>query len=290
MELEDLRDIFGTAVSQAELFVTVGTGPELISIVFYLCSSLEEFRRDHLIECIHVFCDSLRSSETRTIQVSYNALCFYYDQKIGFDRTLVSRHVADSAISDHALNFLVRLRHLSLRKELVSSLIASAAKDERATLALINAACDARNAELLLNEPSWLELRIPTMEYTLRLFLVIFCHQYLRSAIQKIQSIRTFVANICEEHNDPPLSIRSLIVQNSAMTKPLVDALIGLKLMGTIVIWARRSEIRRLQLMRWRYWLELRRLASHPIISRCLTSFRIIWSHSSPCVSRVSSA
>jgi hypothetical protein len=132
----------------------------------------------------------------------------------------------------------VRLRHLSLTGELVSGLIPLAAKDERATLVLINAARDLQNAELILNQPSWLESRIPTIDYTTKLFLVLFCHQDLRSAIPKIQSIGQFFANICYEHNDPDLSIISLVVQNLTVTKALVDVLVRLKLIGVIVVWA----------------------------------------------------
>jgi hypothetical protein len=210
--------------THSNLFFRSECGPELISILFYLCSSYDDYRAMRLKECQSVFLAGLARSDSRTVVASYHALYHYYDQGLALNANTVAEHLGMADTASAALSFFVKLRHPPANEALIGTLIPLAQRDERALLVLVNLARTIEYARILAQfSPSF--LKFAALDDALRLLLIIFMHDSLRSGLLGWPEVPAFLAELAREREARHLQAVAAVICGLAPTKAFISAL-----------------------------------------------------------------
>jgi hypothetical protein len=224
-DVSDPYPIIDIMIEKWRPFMECGSGAELVSTLFYLCSSFVDYRENRIRRCCEIFCEGLRTGDVKTLRQIYNALCFYYLSGVKLDYGAIARHLFDKRISENVLRFLVKLKKVEATPELIAALISVAHEDLRATLLLIHIARKFGCAEKICANHTWLANEVPTIEATLRLFLMVFGHVELRKGMCNWPEIPIFFVNLCSKRDSELLAVIAMIVRRIGVTKRFLDNL-----------------------------------------------------------------
>lgn len=228
--LKNPYPLLDVMISQSSVFLKTSSGALLISTLYELCTTYEDFRSGRLVDCVLIFLAGIQSTYVKTIRASYNALCHFYngDDEVDFDA--ISYHLEDDRVNDNALNFLLRLDHIPVHDELISSLLTISRKNEKGVLCLIKMTTNEERAfSIFNNDPkrSWISMPLPTVEKTLQLFLALVKYpsisQELLSTFIKSAKKGNVVSNTLKRISD--LYLLALDENNSILLRALAATL-----------------------------------------------------------------
>jgi hypothetical protein len=151
----------------------------------------------------------LERDDTETLIAVYNALYATMSrvpgQRVPFDR--LKQHLSVSVLQSSVLNLLLvvpfvggqgffhGVRGPVLFRQLIR--LATEDGDERATLILMRITrSHPKFARALLSEAAWMDKLLPTISYTLKLFLIVFSDETLRGEIAGDPDLVTFLNNL----------------------------------------------------------------------------------------------
>jgi hypothetical protein len=221
--------------SCSRLFFREALGAELVSVLFHLLAAHRSFRRAKMEECQLLFGEGLQCSDTRAIQMSYNALCVFSDDSVVFDIAAVSGHLSNPEIRDSALGFLAKLGGIPVSQLLISRLIAEAFSCKEATLVLMKAAQSRGNAKMIIEAGRWIGAPFPTLQYSLELFLLLLGHKSFLLQLQNAPRVPDLFAELCREQNPLYIETISVILVRLRPTREFLHRLMQLKTLRLIL-------------------------------------------------------
>ena len=220
--------ILDLMLSSAKTFFRANVGAELISVLFYLCSSFESYKAFRVTECIQqVFVKGLDSKDVETIKMSYYSLHHHFLNSVSLDPVTLTNHLIREETADAALDFLVKLREIPATDEMISAIIALGYYEERATLILIRLARNLDWAIIICRDQRWVASRFPTLTHTLQLFLVLFSHEQLRSTIQTWPETLSLIDGVCREQDSMKLAAVAIIIRQIGVTRQFMKLLVS---------------------------------------------------------------
>ena len=220
--------ILDLMLSASKTFFRANVGAELVSVLFYLCSSFESYKSFRVTECIQqVFVKGLESKDVETIKASYYSLHHHFTNSVSLDPGTITDHLCNEETSDAALDFLVKLRQVPATDEMISAIVALGYYEERATLILIRLAHNFDSAVSICRDQHWVACPFPTFTHTLQLLLVIFSHEQFKGTVQLWPETLSLYDSVCRERDSMKLASVAIMIRKMGVTKQFMKLLVS---------------------------------------------------------------
>ncbi|OHT04212.1 hypothetical protein TRFO_28315 [Tritrichomonas foetus] len=247
LKSQDPYLILDILFKQDKYFSTPEILPTYVQFLINMCLKYPEFREMRLQHCWHQITSFLGIHTTiESLIVCYDALCtiapLYEGRKCPLHKLMqsVCSHLTHKTLQNHVLALL------SLKKFVISEiadynlidnliLLARERKEAKATLILMQIADVEEFAQLFVKDTTWLKLELPIIIDTLRLFLVVFKHPSLRSALSKSPYFVPFLLKLLSLNHNDIFKIICLIIHRIPMTEKLVRSLVNKKVVATFI-------------------------------------------------------
>lgn len=222
--------IVNTLFDGAARFQVPESGATYAQLLTYLATQFPEIREQREIDIYNCLLPLLLADDAATINYAYAGLSFIAakrdDLAMPFAET--SMHIRHPEVSEAALNFLLVAPLFSsevVPQRLINNLILCAEKSSTATLVLMRLSEERNIAQYMIQTCEWMGLKLPTYEYTLRLFLVVFSHKQLRNDIGHCEYFVDFITNQAEVADGKVHNLLSKIIRRIDLDPALIDAM-----------------------------------------------------------------
>lgn len=215
--------------------------PSYSSILLHLCSKYPDYCSARGGYCWDIFKSIIESeSDVTSLDVCYNSLAalfdFYKEGEIPINSIKI--HLKNSEISDSVLSFLAVLANGNAGTNedldansssvfsdpgILKSLLSISKTNVKATLVLMKASSDIQIASNILGKGEWMVSSLPLATDTLRLFLVIFGHQKLRSKIVSLPTFVPFLKAMTAINNSGVVTIICTILRRVTINQEMLD-------------------------------------------------------------------
>ena len=176
------------------LFMKSRVGAEYISLLVRLCDRYPAFRQKRFGHCRKVFCNFMDSFDKNAVKMAYSAVCLFYDDAFDPSIERLESDLADPDLGFYALSLLVRMKDVMIRSDLAGRLVTMAQSNVEAALFLLKMLAKSENwCKMLLEDSGWMVLELPTLEYTLKIFLVVMSYANLRPVISNLANLPEFL-------------------------------------------------------------------------------------------------
>ena len=232
-KIDDPIPVFNLAMKHAELFVN---DDDLVfpylTLLAYLCDNSKTFRKNRLSKCSKILSLVMDTDETFIIKSCYNALKTY--RYLAPSMSDIKRHLKTKSLQSSVISYLILSPPLEIDEKLLDMFLTIASNDERGTLILLQIAQNEENAELILQNPEWMRLSLPTPQDTLKLLLVIFHHVNLRNqAAENQYFLKLLIAVVKKTQETEVITVVCTILRRIKFTKSIVQDLKAMKFLTT---------------------------------------------------------
>ncbi|OHT03169.1 hypothetical protein TRFO_06851 [Tritrichomonas foetus] len=192
--------------------------PELVnnycSLILFLNRNSDEYRTARFANFWHVFTKYLELSEPSCHSILYTSLSMMLEMsfsdeisrlEVPIDQIVVDLHSKSNC--EAALSFIIAFTkidsHRMNQSNLISALLEASEKNIKATIVLMTLASNKAIAKTIIGDGNWALKDLPAIVDTLRLFLVIFSHQKLRSLIVELENFPMILNRFLVEFSSP---------------------------------------------------------------------------------------
>ena len=207
------------------VFMKSRVGVEYISLLVRLCDKCLTFREKRFVHCRRVFCNFLNSFDRKAVMMAYSAVCLFYDD--GFDPPIerLESDLGDPDLGFYALSTLIRMSDVKIRPDLAGILLSMAKSNLEASLLILNMLAQSEDwRKALLEDSSWLLLELPTLEYTLKILLVIMSYSHLRPLVSSLPHIPEFLSVMAKSKDQvTAMAVCSICTKLSFSREALAD-------------------------------------------------------------------
>lgn len=207
-------------------FIVDDTDESYLSLLFYLNSNFQFYRKNRLKYCRSVFIDSLfdPTISKKASITAYKAVINLFDNEFGEEISISSlfNDLKDQKFEKFSLQILVKMNVdlIPIKNKYIFQLINSAHVDENASLILqkmmSNSLRNEKIASILLKNSKWLKFGLPTFSHTLMIFqsCVKFGNNSLLSEIKNCQEIPFFFKALLNSDNINDIYQISVLIQD----------------------------------------------------------------------------
>ncbi|EAY04676.1 hypothetical protein TVAG_474740 [Trichomonas vaginalis G3] len=209
-------------------------GPDIaedyISLLTHLVKNYKIFRRERIKHVWKHVTKMLQSLDLETIRFCYICLTEiskYYEQGT-IDPLLIKKHLKSEDLHQVILSFLIMTktdRSQFANQGLLSGLIKIAAHNINATLVLMELATNPEIAQNLASLNGWILKKLPTVNDTLRLVLVLFKSKASRKILAQSEEFPQFLQLISKTRNSSLLSAICMLVRRLPISQDLITQL-----------------------------------------------------------------
>lgn len=228
-DFEDKMSVFELIVKKNEIFINDDALiPNYLSLLAFLCDKFHDFRKKRLTACSKILLSIMKSKsdDIDMLKSCYNSIKSYkyLSPKISQIKSDIKKRKLQSTV----INYLVLSPPLEIDEDLIDLLLVIANQDERGSLILFQIAETQENAELILQNENWLRMKLPTVDDTLKLLLVIFCHQELRQQTASNPYFFKFLHTAVKQEsaNTGTLTVICTVLRRIKLTKSIKKELI----------------------------------------------------------------
>lgn len=237
-DFEDKMAIFELIVKKNEIFINDDSLiPSYLSLLAFLCDNFHDFRKKRLSACSKILISimKLKSDDPDSLKECYNSIKSY--KYLSPKLNQIKNDIKKRKLQSTVINYLVLSPPLEVDADLIDLLLTIANQDERGSLILFQVAENHENAELILQNENWLRMKLPTIEDTLKLLLVIFCHPDLRlQAAENPYFFKFFNTAIKQESaNTGTLTVICTVLRRIKITKSIKKQLKDIHFLSTFV-------------------------------------------------------
>lgn len=232
---------------QDRYFSTPDILPKYLQLLVHLCKTNSEFRELRIQHCWHQITSFLTTNtNTDSLGLCYDSLIIlaplYENQKCPLLKIMPSicSHLDIDILRIHVLT-LLSLKKFTINEltecPLIDQLILLArnAQEVKANLILLLIADIEEFAKLFLSNTKWMTYKLPTINDTLRLFLVVFKHSSLRKEIVKSQYFIIFLTSLFGIKHTEIFQIICVILHRIPFNSNLVQLMINYKFIETFL-------------------------------------------------------
>lgn len=232
---------------QEKHFSTPDILPKYLQFLVHLCKKNPEYRELRIQHCWHQITSFLTTQTNRdSLAQCYDSLIIlaplYDNQKCPLHKAMPSicTHITIEILRNHVLTLLA-LKKFTIKEisecPLIEKLILLARneKEIKANLILLQIADIEEFAILFLSNTKWFTFKLPTINDTLRLFLVIFKHSSLRPEIVKSPYFIVFLTSLFEVKHAEIFQIICVILHRIPFDENLVQSMIDNKFIETFL-------------------------------------------------------
>ncbi|KAK8881579.1 hypothetical protein M9Y10_004323 [Tritrichomonas musculus] len=233
-DFEDRMSVFELIVKKNEIFINDDSLiPNYLSLLAFLCDNFSDFRKKRLGVCCKILSCVMKTAEIGLLKQCYNAIKSY--QYLSPKLSQIKHDLAKQKILSTVINYLVLSPPLEVDADLIDILLTIANQDERGSLILFQIAENEENAEILIQNEDWLRMKLPTIEDTLKLLLVIFCHQELRNQVSNNPYFIKFLQTALKQNdaNTGTLTVICTVLRRVDITKSIKKEIKGIHLLTT---------------------------------------------------------
>ena len=205
VRLEDFEDpmpMFELLIDEAESFASIIQVNLYVAVLGQVLSGCREFKKLYASKAIRIIAQIMKQVEVELV-----ALCYTGIGKLPADLSLpvemINKHLKNPKLQASVLSYTVVNPPLDADEILIDKLLELASDGEqKATYSLYQIAADKNGAQVILGNPDWIRMGLPSGEDTLRLLLVLFQHRRLRPEIAQMKYFVKFLHSVVDETND----------------------------------------------------------------------------------------
>lgn len=223
-KINDPWSILDLLFHHYEVFLRSDVGSEYVDVIFYLNFNFSSFFQERMDQTRQILVSFLNSTDKNAVIMTYRAICNLYDEFFKIPLVTVVNDLVDPDMKLLAVSLMLRMNDADLfpkkksrinLTEIISPLIKIAENDETAALLLLRYLKNVEAASILLRNSLWLTKNLPSIQYTLKIFLSIMIHSNLRDEIAKIEVLPEFFTSL----------IKSNVIQCMLALKPIITQL-----------------------------------------------------------------
>ena len=205
VRIEDCQDpmpMFELLIEEAESFASIIQVNLYVAVMGQVLTNCREFKKLYASKAIRIISQIMKQVEVEVI-----GLCYTGIGKLPADLSLpiemINKHLNNPKLQPSVLAYTLVNPPVDADDSLVDKLLELASEGEqKATYSLYQIAADRNGARVILENPEWIRMGLPTSEDTLRLLLVLFQHKKLRPAIADLKYFVKFLRSVVEETSD----------------------------------------------------------------------------------------
>ena len=202
-----------------------GVCANYLSVLSFLCREFPSFREGRYNECAEIATKCLKRDNPEILTRAYDCLSTIAQHKDDIQVPLkqIKQHISDPDVQESVLNFLTVCPIFPFANgRLIKRLLTIAQDNVVATLILMRFAVDETVSQILVEDSRWMNADLPTPEDTFRLFLVVFSHKKLRSAIGKTPEFIPLLQSLVDFKSSAMLQSICTVLRRMKLTHELV--------------------------------------------------------------------
>lgn len=201
-KLPEAETICDQLVKNSQYFVESNALADYISTLFFLCQD-DNFFDKHGDWCIEFFQKTLsEAQDVEACKRCYESLISFAPDDPAIDIDIVCEQLCHPLLEKHALSALIRMPNVMINKMTAKTLLDLAMKYEEASLYLMKRANEFQTAQAIVSDHTWLLNELPTFQHTVRLFMVIFKHNQLKTFIVTFAEVPHFFTSIVSNEDE----------------------------------------------------------------------------------------
>ena len=220
-------------ISEGKYFLTEKIAANYISLLSFLNKCYEEYRNSrslHSWNQIYQMLSIFKSNDI--IKACYMGLCAIADEIQNcyqIPLNYINTHIQNNELQNVVLSFLDIAKiseKESCNKKLLKNLLNIAQNNVKATLVLMHFSENKAAAKEIVSLSNlWMEKPLPTVQDTLRLFLIIMKHNDIREVISKTKEFANFMKMTLILDVDMIIPLDCTILRRIALNSDLITAL-----------------------------------------------------------------
>lgn len=229
-EADDPWPMLDLLFTNSEPFEEPDIAEDYISLLTHLIQTYKTFRRERIRHTWKRVTKLLASEDLNTVKMCYLALIEiskYYDQgKINV--AYIKQHLKYEELHSTILSFilLAKIDPINYSKPVIlNSLIQMATHDINATLVLLQLSTSPDIAQSLATINNWPLKKLPTINDTFRLVLMVVKNKAARKLLYKTEEFCQFLTNISKTRNSNTLSAVCMLIRRLPTTPEFVQNL-----------------------------------------------------------------
>jgi hypothetical protein len=196
----DALAVFGLLFAHGAAFRARATAEDYLSLLCHLLGR-EAFRAAHAGDAWGAACAALAVKSEPVVSLAYAALATaaHHGAGVGaLPAAQIAAHLRRPRLQGAVVALLIRLPRAPPGADLAGALLAAAAANRRASIALMRLCADADFAALVAADLAWLARPLVRWDYNVRLFGVLMWHVGLRPRLLRAPDLPAFFAHILE--------------------------------------------------------------------------------------------
>ena len=233
-EVHDPFPMVDILFRHTDAFRAIECADDYISLLVWLISNKQTFRKARNKHCWTYVCDMLTLTNVAILNTCYYALCAIADvdkesvADCGYPISALSRDIRRRPVQGAALSLLMRYPPGSdtrRMQDVLQSLVVAASDNERASLILMGLSTDSVNALHLLQNPVWMSRGLPGALDTMRLFCIIVLHTDLRQIIVETPQTIDFLRGLLSSNSVGMTGAICTIIKKLPLTPQFIQSL-----------------------------------------------------------------
>lgn len=217
---------FDIMIQHYNLYSTDNLSPYLVTYLFELVTKSEEFAASKKALVFEIFSEFVRGQHINTCKYSVRAYCQFDLDDIPIPYDGVLYHLQNPYTAPSIISLLYRVKNLPASKTLAGALIARAKVDQKANLLLCKFVdTSPQHLSILVYISDWIQYLLPTIQDTLRLFLVCFRTPYARKELSSSPYLGNFFVNLANSKIYEVFSKISSILRRLQIDQNIFDVL-----------------------------------------------------------------
>jgi hypothetical protein len=211
-------------ITQSTHFQVVATVETYLRLVFTLSRIVDVFRAGRFKYLVPILTRLIATTSGSTLKLAFDIFTALLNKPppevVRVDVSLFLPRLKDPEYSFYAMSVLARLPQQQPTYDVVLTLLGLAQQSHLACLILCQY-CEIEMVAVKMAEISgcWIKLNLPTLEHTLRLVLVVVCHQRARSYLQHNPDTQNFLVEALAI-NRPDITVAVGTIQMAFTLRP----------------------------------------------------------------------
>ena len=212
--IENPWPIIDLLVTKEDIFINSKDPSKYIAILLFLNIHFANYVRSRLKYCRVIFLDGIESKNHDCVAISYKAISLLLDEYFEINPQKLFKDLQNfPQIDDYILKIIDHSKDIPIKEEYLFILINEAHKTETASKLLIKLLQSKKAAIILINNSKWMGFYLPTINYTIKIFLKIISHDSIIDQIKLCSDIPIFFILLLESDDNTCLQQFSIIVQ-----------------------------------------------------------------------------
>ncbi|EAY14914.1 hypothetical protein TVAG_380240 [Trichomonas vaginalis G3] len=180
-------------------FINGGVAQGLAKLIFTLLALYPQFLKARL-QYIQNTLKSILMRGGNEAAIALDMMCAENDLRVPLPENFISQNLDEPMLGHRILTWIIKCPQF-VTESVIQSLISLAEKNIDASLVLCEVAKNPDNAKIIFSSmKSWIVMSLPTLEYTLKLLMVILSHKSCRTNLP--QEIIIFLQSVLENESD----------------------------------------------------------------------------------------